>query len=236
MTNRTTTWMLLLACTAGASVGCKRLEPPSSRDQQPPSLSVPAPGPSSGAAASPAKGEVPGPPALAAPAADEDDDDAVAPPSAGGRRASAATAAGRHRRARDGSNHPSEPASGAGDPHTGPADPYETDLKVTRLVVSKGISGREPVGASSSFKSSDVDRLYAFVELANDSRTKDEIYVTFAPVGGGPQHRVKLEVGSEPRWRTWAFTRRPKSPGAWTAVVKTSSGRVLASTSFEVKP
>ena len=236
MTNRTTTWMLLLACTAGASVGCKRLEPPSSRDQQPPSLSVPAPGPSSDAAASPAKGEVPGPPALAAPAADEDDDDAVAPPSAGGRRASAATAAGRHRRARDGSNHPSEPASGAGDPHTGPADPYETDLKVTRLVVSKGISGREPVGASSSFKSSDVDRLYAFVELANDSRTKDEIYVTFAPVGGGPQHRVKLEVGSEPRWRTWAFTRRPKSPGAWTAVVKTSSGRVLASTSFEVKP
>jgi hypothetical protein len=237
MNRRAFAWLLLFAACGAGGVSCKRLEssPFGGKDGAPP-LSAPASTAASPAAAPAGKGAGTAAAPLSSPAAEEDadeaDGDAVAPPSAG--RHASAKAPGRRRRSRDGTSHAAEPGGQPDAPPSG--DPYETDLKVTRLVVSTGISGREPVGASTSFRSADVERLYAFVELANDSRVKDEIYVTFAPVQGGPQHRVKLEIGSEPRWRTWAFTRRPKTPGSWTAVVKTSSGRVLATTSFEVKP
>ena len=109
------------------------------------------------------------------------------------------------------------------------------ELKVKRLVVAEGVADREPVEAGTSFKAGEVERIYAFVELENASREPGQVTVAFEPAGGGgASGNVTLEVGGAPRWRTWAYTRAAKRPGAWTAVVRSADGEVLARTPFEV--
>ncbi|MEZ4293476.1 MAG: DUF2914 domain-containing protein [Polyangiaceae bacterium] len=113
----------------------------------------------------------------------------------------------------------------------------DAPLRVRRLVVAEGVERgrREPVGAASSFKASDVDKLYAFVEIENPNRADSEVFVTFEPDGEGPsQGQVTLDVGAAPRWRTWAYTRGVKKAGSWAAVVRSADGTVLARTPFEV--
>ena len=107
-------------------------------------------------------------------------------------------------------------------------------LKVKRLVVAPQVKDREPVDPATSFKASDLDRLYAFVEVENADRAESEIFVTFEPEQGPSQGLVTLEVGAAPRWRTWAWTRTPKKVGTWEAVVRNTKGEVLARTPFEI--
>lgn len=109
------------------------------------------------------------------------------------------------------------------------------DLRVKRLVVAQGVEKREPIDSAATFKLAEIDRLYAFVEVENGSHEEGEVVVEFEPPGGGaPTGNVRLDVGSSPRWRTWAYTRAARKVGAWTAVVKTTDGEVLARTPFEV--
>lgn len=113
----------------------------------------------------------------------------------------------------------------------------DAPLGVRRLVVAEGVERgrREPVGAASSFKLGNVDRLYAFVEVENPARSEAEVFVTFEPAdNGASQGQVSLDVGAAPRWRTWAYTRGVKKAGIWAAVVRSSDGTVLARTRFEV--
>jgi len=107
-------------------------------------------------------------------------------------------------------------------------------LKVKRLLVAPAVRDREPVDAATSFKAEDLDRLYAFVEVENGDREESEIFVTFEPEKGASHGQVTLEVGAAPRWRTWAWTRTPKKPGSWEAVVRNAKGDVLARTPFEI--
>ncbi|MFT3773631.1 MAG: DUF2914 domain-containing protein [Minicystis sp.] len=107
-------------------------------------------------------------------------------------------------------------------------------LTVKRLVLAQGVKDREPIDAGASFKS-DAGKIYAFVEVENHGRAAGEIVVEFEPPGGGAPHGdVTLAVGAAHRWRTWAYTRTAKTPGAWTAVVKNKKGDVLARAPFEV--
>jgi hypothetical protein len=126
--------------------------------------------------------------------------------------------------------------SGVDAPGVGRGDSAEEraapELKVLRLVVSRGVAGREPLGPATSFASAEVERVYAFVELANDSRVPSEIGVTFTPPGGGALQEIKLEVGSQKRWRTWAATRKARAPGVWSVAVSDVDGNELARTSF----
>lgn len=117
------------------------------------------------------------------------------------------------------------------------ASAADAPLKVRRLVVAEGVERgkREPVGAGSSFKVADVDKLYAFVEVENPEKAESEVFVTFEPEdNGASQGQVSLRVGASPRWRTWAFTRGVKKAGSWAAVVRSQDGKVLARTPFEV--
>ncbi|HVY46250.1 MAG TPA: DUF2914 domain-containing protein, partial [Minicystis sp.] len=108
-------------------------------------------------------------------------------------------------------------------------------LHVKRLVVSTGVAGREPVGASDLFRTSETERLYAFVEIENPSRHAGDIRVTFEPPDGrAPRGNVELAVGETTRWRTWAYTTGAHQVGSWTAVVKDRSGRTLARKPFEI--
>ncbi|WP_437694131.1 DUF2914 domain-containing protein [Sorangium sp. So ce176] len=108
------------------------------------------------------------------------------------------------------------------------------ELHVVRLVVSKGIAGREPLEPASSFASAEIDRIYAFVELANKDRASSEISVTFAPPDGSAPLRIPLAVGAQRRFRTWAATRKARAPGLWSVVVSDAAGKELARASFTI--
>jgi hypothetical protein len=108
------------------------------------------------------------------------------------------------------------------------------ELKVTRLVVSRGIAGREPLAPASSFSIAEADRIHAFVELANESQTPSEIHVTFTPPAGRALQRIPLDVGAQRRFRTWATTRKARTAGVWSVAVSDAAGNELARTSFTV--
>jgi hypothetical protein len=137
-----------------------------------------------------------------------------------------------------------------------PAPAREGELRVRRLILATGGEAREPVGAAETFARADVDRLYAFVEIANRTGGEQEVVVTFEPqqrggreaagdpgrVGGRGDGtgqagdvvgHVELEVGNGARWRTWAYTRMLRA-GAWDAVVRDTEGHELARTAFTV--
>jgi hypothetical protein len=108
------------------------------------------------------------------------------------------------------------------------------DLHVERLVVARGIVDREPQGVDTAF-APDEKRLFAFVEVDNPERAPGDLKVTFVRPDGTSQPPVALDIGSSPRWRTWAFTRQAHAKGTWKAIVRDESGRVLASTDFDVR-
>ena len=111
---------------------------------------------------------------------------------------------------------------------------HATALRVERLVVARGVEGREPQGADTVFAANEK-RLFAFVEVDNPEHAPGDLRVQFVGPGGETQPPIELSVGESPRWRTWAFTRRAHAPGTWKALVRDERGHVLASTEFEVR-
>jgi hypothetical protein len=105
---------------------------------------------------------------------------------------------------------------------------------VERLLVARGIEGREPQGLDTIF-GADEKRVYAFVEVDNPERAPGGVTVEFVDPTGHALPPIDLSVGESSRWRTWAFTRRAHAPGTWQAVVRDDGGRVLASTQFDVR-
>ena len=131
---------------------------------------------------------------------------------------------------------PARRRAGARASEAGEVVPGPSNLKVARLLIARGIAGREPVGSATSFHAGDLEGIYAFIELTNEARAASEIVVTFSPERGWAAQRIKLVVGAQARWRTWALTKRARRPGAWTAVVSTADGRELARAAFEILP
>jgi hypothetical protein len=115
-----------------------------------------------------------------------------------------------------------------------PEADIDADLYVKRLVISHGVSGREPIDATTTFGKDDTNRVYAFVEVGNRDKVDSEIYVSFVKAGANDNSGVRLRVGAAPRWRTWAFTRLAKTPGTWHAIVKNGKGEELARQQFEI--
>jgi hypothetical protein len=112
---------------------------------------------------------------------------------------------------------------------------HAASFKVKRFVLTPAVAGREPTEPRTSFDRDETGRIYAFVELENESRAPGEIVVAFEPPDGGAlRGNVTLEVGPHPRFRTWAFTRSAREVGSWTAVVMDSNGAILARAPFDV--
>ena len=79
-----------------------------------------------------------------------------------------------------------------------------------------------------------ADPIYAFVEVQNASPEDGAIVISFERAGVRAGN-VNLAVpANQPRWRTWAWSKGVKEPGEWIAVVRSSGGRELARTAFEV--
>jgi hypothetical protein len=124
-------------------------------------------------------------------------------------------------------------AAPAPDPKPAPAPRHATDLHVERLVVARGVEGREPQGADTVF-STEEKRVFAFLEVDNPERAPGQLEVQFVAPDGKAQPPIDVSVGEAPRWRTWAFTRHARTPGTWKAIVRDERGHVVASTEFDV--
>ncbi|WP_437555036.1 DUF2914 domain-containing protein [Sorangium sp. So ce367] len=148
--------------------------------------------------------------------------------------ASPARGPGRERRRRSGSAQEARTAAGASQGGVGEGAARAPELQVIRLVVSKGIAGREPIEPATSFASAEIDRLYAFVELSNKDQATSEISVAFTPPDGGPPLRIPLAVGAQRRFRTWAATRKARAAGLWSVTVSDAAGKELARASFTI--
>ena len=131
------------------------------------------------------------------------------------------------------------PAMASADGKTAPGDSSSArttsakKLGVKRLVLAHGIDGHEPQEPSATFKSSD-DRIYAFIEVENPTKSADAISVVFEPPSGPPVAEIPLAVGETSRFRTWAFTRKAHVAGTWTVVIRDANHKVLARQTFTV--
>ncbi|WP_437564799.1 DUF2914 domain-containing protein [Sorangium sp. So ce542] len=147
----------------------------------------------------------------------------------------AARGPARERRRRSGSALEARAAGrGPQDSGAGEGAAAAPELQVLRLVVAKGIAGREPIAPATSFASAEIERLYAFVELSNKDRAASEITVVFTPPDGGAPLRIPLAVGAERRFRTWAATRKARAAGLWSVTVNDAAGKELARASFTI--
>jgi len=109
-------------------------------------------------------------------------------------------------------------------------------LSVKKLVLATEVEkgSREPKGVGTSFKKGEFDKLYAFVELANPGE-EAQVVVFFEPPSDKPARgNVRLDVGTSPRWRTWASSKGVNEKGEWSAVVTAPDGRELAREKFEI--
>lgn len=164
-------------------------------------------------------------------AAEEGRGDAGGLHEANARRSARGAARDRRRRSGSAVDGAGRVAQGGGAEERAAAAP---ELRVVRLVVSRGIADREPIEPATSFASAEIDRLYAFVELANKDRATSEITVTFTPPDGGAPLRIPLAVGAQQRFRTWAATRKARAAGLWSVTVSDAADKELARASFTI--
>jgi len=109
-------------------------------------------------------------------------------------------------------------------------------LTVQRLVTAPGVEHREPVAATSVFGHHD-ERIFAFVELSNETEEDKSVLVHFIGPDGGVSGGIELRVpANAPRWRTWAYTRNAKKPGLWRVELRSQDGTLVGSLPFEVEP
>ena len=106
-------------------------------------------------------------------------------------------------------------------------------LSLKRIQFAEAIKDREPVDPEETFSMTNTGKLYAFLELSNQSEEEEKVTVTFVPPMGGAT-KVTLDVGPQKRWRTWALRKAVSASGTWRVVVRDSHGKELGSRTFEV--
>lgn len=106
-------------------------------------------------------------------------------------------------------------------------------IRLKRIQFAERIEGREPVEPEETFSKNETRKLYAFLELSNESKAKAKVTVTFVPPQG-KESKVTLNVGDKPRWRTWALRKSVSAVGTWNVVVKDQAGREIGRRSFVV--
>ena len=80
-------------------------------------------------------------------------------------------------------------------------------ITIRRLVTAPEVEHREPVAPSSVF-GVDEERVYAFIEVSNESEDDKTLLVHFIGPDGQVSGGIELDIpASAPRWRTWAHTR-----------------------------
>ncbi len=108
-------------------------------------------------------------------------------------------------------------------------------LTIQRLVTAPEVERREPLGSSSVFGPHD-ERVYAFVEVRNESEEDKTLLVHFIGPEGQVSGGIELRIpASTPRWRTWAYTRNATKPGIWRVEIRSDDGTLIGALPFEVE-
>lgn len=108
-------------------------------------------------------------------------------------------------------------------------------LTLRRMEVTRTIEGREPIDGGANFVASH-DKLYAFVDIRNDTDELAFVHITFERPDGRTTGHVELDIPANVgRWRTWAFTRHAQMSGDWTAVLATDEGVVIGRVPFTIE-
>ena len=108
-------------------------------------------------------------------------------------------------------------------------------VTIQRLITAPEVKRREPVAASSVFGHQD-ERVYAFVEVSNDSDEDKALLVHFVGPEGQVSGGIELRIpAASPRWRTWAYTKHAKVPGLWRIEIRTADGTLIGALPFEVE-
>jgi hypothetical protein len=107
-------------------------------------------------------------------------------------------------------------------------------LTIRRLITAPEVEHREPVAASSVFGPHE-ERIYAFVEVSNESQDEKVLLVHFIGPDGQVSGGIELGIPpSVPRWRTWAHTKHAKKDGLWHVEIRSADGTLLGALPFEV--
>lgn len=108
-------------------------------------------------------------------------------------------------------------------------------LGIQRLITTPGVERREPVAASSVFGPHD-ERVYAFVEVSNESEEDRTLLVHFIGPDGQVSGGIELRIpAAAPRWRTWAYTQNATQPGLWRVEIRSDDGTLIGALPFEVE-
>ena len=108
-------------------------------------------------------------------------------------------------------------------------------LSIERLVTAPEVERREPVAASSIVGHHD-ERVYAFVEVSNESAEDKTLLVHFIGPDGQVSGGIELRIpAASPRWRTWAYTRHATKPGLWRVEIRSEDGTLIGALPFEVE-
>jgi hypothetical protein len=108
-------------------------------------------------------------------------------------------------------------------------------ITIERLVTAPEVERREPLAATSVFGPHD-ERVYAFVEVRNESEEDKTLRVHFIGPEGQVSGGIELRIpASTPRWRTWAYTRNATKPGLWRVEIRSEDGTLVGALPFEVE-
>lgn len=108
-------------------------------------------------------------------------------------------------------------------------------VTIQRFLTTSEISKREPADSPSSF-GPQHEKVYAFVEVSNESETDKSLFVHFIGPNGKVSGGIELGIpASVPRWRTWAYTRHFDAPGLWRVEIRDAQGSLLGVLPFEVE-
>jgi hypothetical protein len=109
-------------------------------------------------------------------------------------------------------------------------------VTIQRFLTTSAIVQREPGDLTTTF-GPHHERVYAFVEVSNESEADKSLFVHFIGPKGKVSGGVELEIpASAPRWRTWAYTRYFDAPGLWRVEIRDAEGSPLGALPFEVEP
>jgi hypothetical protein len=130
---------------------------------------------------------------------------------------------------------PAAPAVPGDTAETGVVLVEREGVSLASLVIARGVELRQPVEPGTAFSLAAGNKLYAVMDVRNPSKETSELSVAWLPEGGDKERgAVKLSVGAQPKWKTWAYHSGFRKPGRWTAIVRDSGGEEIGRATFVV--
>lgn len=109
------------------------------------------------------------------------------------------------------------------------AQPAMAEMAVNEIVLTSGVTDREPVDKVTTFKAED-SRAYVFARVKNTDAPAKVDFVWY--LDNVERARVGMKIGTSERWRTWSSSNI--GPGNWRVDMVDEAGTVLAKKTFTV--